>query len=127
MTSTTTIRRLDAAGAVAAIPQLAELLIDCVEGGASVSFMPPMTSTLSQELLSSARANLRVSSKTKAQSLRRRVEAGGALVVAPADGILILRKRDSRSRGVLTRSSFVVFLLCFEKTYFLSQFSFLLV
>ncbi|MFL5560635.1 MAG: GNAT family N-acetyltransferase [Gemmatimonadaceae bacterium] len=42
MTSAT-IRRLDAAGAVAAIQQLAELLIDCVEGGASVSFMPPMT------------------------------------------------------------------------------------
>jgi GNAT superfamily N-acetyltransferase len=32
---------LDAAGAKAAIHELAELLVDCVEGGASVSFMLP--------------------------------------------------------------------------------------
>lgn len=38
-----TLRRLDAAEAAALVPALAELLIDCVEGGASVSFMLPMT------------------------------------------------------------------------------------
>jgi GNAT superfamily N-acetyltransferase len=38
-----TVRRLDPDDAAAAVPALAELLIDCVEGGASVSFMPPMT------------------------------------------------------------------------------------
>jgi len=37
------IRRLDEAGAARAIPALGAVLIDCVEGGASVSFMPPMT------------------------------------------------------------------------------------
>jgi GNAT superfamily N-acetyltransferase len=37
------IRRLDAREAAARVDALAEVLIDCVEGGASVSFMPPMT------------------------------------------------------------------------------------
>lgn len=37
------VRRLNAAEASAAVPALAEILIECVEGGASVSFMPPMT------------------------------------------------------------------------------------
>ncbi|WP_186031554.1 GNAT family N-acetyltransferase [Burkholderia gladioli] len=36
------IRRLDADEARAKIPELAEVLIDCVEGGASVSFMLPI-------------------------------------------------------------------------------------
>jgi len=37
------VRRLDAAEAAERIDALAEVLIDCVEGGASVSFMWPMT------------------------------------------------------------------------------------
>lgn len=37
------VRRLNASAAAAAVPALAEILIECVEGGASVSFMPPMT------------------------------------------------------------------------------------
>ncbi|WP_027797754.1 GNAT family N-acetyltransferase [Paraburkholderia acidipaludis] len=37
------IRRLDAEDALARAPQLAEVLIDCVEGGASVSFMLPIS------------------------------------------------------------------------------------
>ena len=40
--STLEIRRLDAVGA-AQLQALADVLIDCVEGGASVSFMLPMT------------------------------------------------------------------------------------
>ncbi len=36
------VRRLNASEASAAVPALAEILIECVEGGASVSFMPPM-------------------------------------------------------------------------------------
>jgi GNAT superfamily N-acetyltransferase len=43
MTDGVAVRRLKAADAPAAVPALAELLIDCVEGGASVSFMHPMT------------------------------------------------------------------------------------
>jgi GNAT superfamily N-acetyltransferase len=42
MTSTWSIRRLDALDA-AQIDGLADVLIDCVEGGASVSFMHPLT------------------------------------------------------------------------------------
>jgi len=38
-----TVRRLDAAEAAERIDALSEVLIDCVEGGASVSFMWPMT------------------------------------------------------------------------------------
>ena len=41
--SRVTVRRLRPTDAVACVPALAELLIDCVEGGASVSFMLPMT------------------------------------------------------------------------------------
>ncbi|WGG52270.1 GNAT family N-acetyltransferase [Rugamonas sp. DEMB1] len=37
-----TIRRLDAEAAAANIEALADVLIDCVEGGASVSFMLPL-------------------------------------------------------------------------------------
>jgi GNAT superfamily N-acetyltransferase len=38
------IRRLDADQAEAAVPELAEVLRDCVAGGASVSFMWPLSS-----------------------------------------------------------------------------------
>ncbi len=37
------IELLDGRGAAAAIPALAGVLIDCVEGGASVSFMAPLS------------------------------------------------------------------------------------
>lgn len=43
MTDDITVRRLDANDAAACVPALADVLIDCVEGGASVSFMHPMT------------------------------------------------------------------------------------
>jgi ribosomal protein S18 acetylase RimI-like enzyme len=42
MSTDVTIRPLDASGTRARIGQLADLLLDCVEGGASVSFMLPM-------------------------------------------------------------------------------------
>ncbi|MEP6731831.1 MAG: GNAT family N-acetyltransferase [bacterium] len=38
-----TVRRLDATGAAESVRALADVLIDCVDGGASVSFMRPMT------------------------------------------------------------------------------------
>lgn len=38
-----TVERLDAARAAEAIPALAEVLVDCVEGGASVSFLAPLS------------------------------------------------------------------------------------
>lgn len=37
------VRRLDAVEAQARIPELAQVLVDCVDGGASVSFMAPIT------------------------------------------------------------------------------------
>jgi GNAT superfamily N-acetyltransferase len=41
--SSPVVRRLGPAEAAACIPALSELLIDCVDGGASVSFVQPMT------------------------------------------------------------------------------------
>ena len=43
MTQQVTIRRVGANEAAACIEALADLLIDCVEGGASVSFMHPLS------------------------------------------------------------------------------------
>jgi predicted alternative tryptophan synthase beta-subunit len=42
MTTDVTVRRLDADETLERIGQLADVLLDCVEGGASVSFMLPM-------------------------------------------------------------------------------------
>jgi len=66
-----TISQLDAAGARAAVPALAEVLIDCVERGASVSFMWP----LSQE---------------KAEAFWREVAEG----VARGERLLLAARRD---------------------------------
>ncbi len=43
MSTAPEVRRLDGPAAAAAVPALAELLIDCVHGGASVSFMAPLS------------------------------------------------------------------------------------
>jgi len=42
MTENVTVRRVDADEAAACVDALADVLIDCVEGGASVSFMLPL-------------------------------------------------------------------------------------
>lgn len=42
MSAVATVRRLDAGQAVACVEGLADVLVDCVEGGASVSFMLPL-------------------------------------------------------------------------------------
>ena len=43
MTAKFTVRRVDAGEAAACVEALADVLIDCVEGGASVSFMLPLS------------------------------------------------------------------------------------
>ena len=43
MTDSVVVRRLSPEDAVASVPALAEVLIDCVAGGSAVSFMHPMT------------------------------------------------------------------------------------
>lgn len=42
------VRLLTASEAEAAVPQLARILVDCVEGGASVGFMQPLTAVRAQ-------------------------------------------------------------------------------
>lgn len=49
MSQDVTIRRLTAENVHAALPALAGLLVDCVDGGASVSFMQPMTAVKSMK------------------------------------------------------------------------------
>ncbi|GGF66225.1 N-acetyltransferase [Azorhizobium oxalatiphilum] len=66
------ITRLDGAAAVAAIPALSDILLDCVAGGASVSFMQDMT-------------------RAEAEAFWRRIaddvaQGGRALLVAEQDG-----------------------------------------
>ncbi|MFN0147828.1 MAG: GNAT family N-acetyltransferase [Dehalococcoidia bacterium] len=41
--ATITIERLDGPGALDALPALADILCDCVDGGASVGFLSPLT------------------------------------------------------------------------------------
>lgn len=43
MTEDVSVRRVDATEARARVEALADVLIDCVEGGASVSFMLPLS------------------------------------------------------------------------------------
>ena len=43
MTDLLTVERLDAAALRAHVDELAAVLVDCVEGGASVGFLPPLT------------------------------------------------------------------------------------
>lgn len=73
MGAETTIRRLDGEAAAASVDALADVLMDCVEGGASISFMAPL-------------------SRTKAEAFWRGVAAG---VGAGERLLLVAEDRDS--------------------------------
>lgn len=105
------IERLDAAGAVAAVDALADVLIDCVDGGASVSFMLPLTRE-------AATAFWRGVADGVARGERAVVVARqGARIVGTAQLILalppnqphrgdvakVLVHRDARRRGIAAR------------------------
>jgi GNAT superfamily N-acetyltransferase len=66
-----TVERLDADAAAAAVPELAEVLAECVEAGASVSFMAPFDRALGVEHFETA---------------AREVAAGRRIVLAARDG-----------------------------------------
>jgi GNAT superfamily N-acetyltransferase len=72
MTSSARVRLVQAAEAVRRIPELSAVLIDCVEGGASVSFMAPLT-------------------RERADAFWRRVADG----VAAGDRLLVVAEGDS--------------------------------
>ncbi len=103
------VRRLDPGEAAARVPALAELLIDCVDGGASVSFMRPMTTEkatrfwngVAQDVARGARALL------VAQDRDGRILGSVQLVLAVpenqphrADVAKLLVHRGARRRGV---------------------------
>lgn len=72
MSSTAEIRRLSPDEASAAVPRLAEILMDCVANGASVSFMPDLT---------------RADAEAFWHGVARNVAAGGChLFIAMSDG-----------------------------------------
>lgn len=65
------IRRLDATEGLKHIDALAEVLKDCVDGGASVSFMPPFPQTEAVDFF---------------DKVVKDVEAGGRILLAAFDG-----------------------------------------
>lgn len=73
------IRRVAGDEAAALVPALAEVLVDCVEGGASVSFMQPMT-------------------RAKAEAFWRGVAAG---VAAGERALLVAEQADGRVVGTV--------------------------
>ena len=75
MTERLKIRHLNAAEAADSIPALSDVLLDCVEGGASVGFMAPLTRRRADEFWS---------------GVCDRVEVGeSALLVAELDGRIV--------------------------------------
>jgi GNAT superfamily N-acetyltransferase len=107
-----TIRRLDGDGARAALDGLADVLIDCVEGGASVSFMLPMPRDKSLAFW----RGVAESTARGERVLLVAVDAGGEilgtaqLVTAQpenqphrADVAKVLVKRTARRRGIAQR------------------------
>ena len=72
------IRRLDGAAALRSVSELADVLVDCVEGGASVSFMAPFP-------------------KSDAEAFFRKVADG----VAASERILIAAFSDGRIVGTV--------------------------
>jgi GNAT superfamily N-acetyltransferase len=73
VTDGVTIRRLDAAGLDPHLADLSDILVDCVEGGASVNFMSPFTRERADAFW---------------QGVRDRVASGAiALLLAEIDGV----------------------------------------
>jgi GNAT superfamily N-acetyltransferase len=75
MMETVTIRLLDPASARAAVPGLAEVLIDCVERGASVSFMHPLSRDRAEAFWTQVAAGV-----ARGETILLVAEVGGGIV-----------------------------------------------
>lgn len=106
------VRRADAAEAAALVAPLAELLIDCVEGGASVSFMAPLARDKALAFWSVVAAGVARGERALVVALDRDGRLLGtvqAILSLPenqphrADVAKMLVHRHARRRGVATR------------------------
>ena len=105
------IRRLDAAGAQQYVSALAEVLVDCVEEGASVSFMAPLSEsearTFFEQVLTGVEGGHRI--LLAAFSDSKLVGTVQLLTASPpnqphrADVAKLLVLRSARGQGVATR------------------------
>ena len=109
MTEEIKVRRLTAEQAQACVPALAEVLIDCVEGGASVSFMLPISRDTAlafwREVAQGVARGERI--LLAVEDAQRRVVGTAQLVTAQpenqphrADVAKVLVHRAARGRGV---------------------------
>ncbi|AKM29659.1 GNAT family N-acetyltransferase [Pandoraea faecigallinarum] len=71
-----TVQRLDGAQALAAVDALADVLIDCVEGGASVSFLLPLTRERATAFWRKVAESVGRGERVLLVARRRREEAG---------------------------------------------------
>ena len=102
------IRRLSAAEADAALGDLAEVLFDCVDGGASVSFMAPFTrddahaffASLAPELVAGTRVLLAAYDGDALVGTVQLVHAWPPNQPHRADVTKLLVHRSARGRGV---------------------------
>ncbi|MBN3854226.1 GNAT family N-acetyltransferase [Paraburkholderia sp. Ac-20340] len=112
MPSDIEVRRLDANEAAASIPALADVLIDCVEGGASVSFMAPLARETAlafwQHVADGVAANERI--LLVAEDAQRRIVGTVQIVTAQpenqphrADVAKMLVLQEVRKKGIGAR------------------------
>lgn len=112
MSETITIRRLTAEEAHASSPALADVLIDCVEGGASVSFMLPISRETALAFWRSVAQGVARGERVllAAEDAQQRIVGTAQLVTAQpenqphrADVAKVLVHRAARGRGVALR------------------------
>lgn len=107
-----TVRRVQAAEAAALVPALADVLADCVEGGASVSFMLPLARGTAERFWRTVADGVAAGTRALlvAEDPDGRVVGTVQLVLAMpenqphrADVAKMLVRRDARRRGVAGR------------------------
>src|SRR5579884_2311160 len=102
------IRRLDAAGAAALVGELAEVLKDCVDGGASVSFMPPFPKSEAEAFFRKVADDVAAGERILVAAFEDGRVVGTVQVVMAtppnqphrADVAKLLVRRAARSRGI---------------------------
>ena len=105
------IRRLEAAEARAHVTALAEVLVDCVEGGASVSFMAPFSRDEAEAFFETAIDGVERGERILLAAFDNDELVGTAQIVAAAppnqphraDVAKLLVRRSARGRGVAMR------------------------
>jgi GNAT superfamily N-acetyltransferase len=107
MTSVT-VERLDAAGARSRRDELAAVLVDCVEGGASVSFMAPFTHGDARAFFASIEPEIAAGTRVLLAAFLADELVGTVQVAAAwppnqphrADVAKLLVRRSARNRGI---------------------------